>query len=111
MCNLRDEGEVSYSALSANEPLLLLQNTVQDAKDTLDLILVALNCAWNLLGVVPGEPRSLTVVRTLSRGLEEEPLELVELVGLGGSRDSVLGVILVSKVYDDRVGFPGEKLI
>ena len=72
--HLRDERKVGDRGLASNEPLRLRKDTIEDTEDALDLVLVALNCAWDLLRVVEREPRRLAVVRALARGLEEQPL-------------------------------------
>ena len=64
--HIRDEGKVGHSGLSGNEPLLLRQDRLEHAPDTLDLVLVALEGALRLLRVEVGEPRRLAEVRALA---------------------------------------------
>ena len=53
------------------------------------------------------EPERLAKVRTLARGLEEEPLELgVVLVGAGCERNIASLVVLAGDVLNDRIGLP-----
>ena len=105
--HLRDERYISDSRLVADEPLLLREHAVEDAEHTLDLVLVALNRAGHLFGVVEREPAHLAEVRALAGRLEVEPLELtVVFVGARRDRDLALLVVLVDDVLDYSVGLP-----
>lgn len=97
----REERQVCDGELATNEPLLLGEYIIQDAKYTLDLVLVALNRAGHLLRVEDGEPGELTEVRALARGLEKQPLELGVLLACVCDGNFVLRVVLVHKVGDD----------
>ena len=99
---LRYEGDVGDSHLPADEPLLLRQDRLQDAQNTLDLVAVPIDSAGNLLRVEVGEPSSLAEVGALARGLEVEPLKLMVAL-VAGYRDPVLGVVLINQVLDDSI--------
>ena len=105
---VRDEREVGDGHLTADEPLLLGQHAVEDAEHALDLVLVALLRARDLLVVEEREPGSLAKVWALARRLEEQPLQLLVLV-LAGNRYLILRVVLVDDVLDDRVRFPIDR--
>ena len=53
-------------------------------------------------------PACLTVIRTLSRGLEKEPLVLEIFLGGRGVRERVGLVILGDEVGDNSAGFPKD---
>jgi len=60
----RDERQVRDRHLVSNQILLLREHVVQYLEHPLDLIVVPLNCAWDLLGVESLEPRRLAEVWT-----------------------------------------------
>ena len=51
MGNILNEREVRNGRLVAYEPFLLGKDAIEDTKNTLDLLLVTLNRAGDLLGV------------------------------------------------------------
>ena len=53
-------------------------------------------------------PACLTVIRTLSRGLEKEPLVLEIFLGGRGVRERMGLVILADEVVDNGAGFPED---
>lgn len=61
-----NEGKVGNGGLSPDEPLLLGQDTLKNAPDTLDLVYVALLCAWDFLGMEECKPCGLPEVGTLA---------------------------------------------
>ena len=86
---------------------MLLKDALEHAEHTPDLVVVPVDRALDLLGVVPREPDGLAVVRALARCLEVEPLQLaVVLVGTWCDRDLVLLVVLVDDVLGDCVRLP-----
>lgn len=60
----RDEAEVGDGALAVDEPLLLGEHALEDAKDAQDLLLVPLNSARDFLRVLAEEPEGLAKVRS-----------------------------------------------
>lgn len=66
-CNdLRNKGDISNSELVAYEPLLLRQDGLKHTQYTLDLVLVTIYRARDLLGVEDAEPDSLAEIGTLA---------------------------------------------
>lgn len=102
----RSKSEVSDRGLSTYQPLLLGQDGFQHTENALDLVDVTVLSALNFLWVVEREPCRLTEVRTLSRRLEEQPLELNVLVVGACDRNLVVRVILVDEVQNDGARFP-----
>jgi len=105
------ESEVGDGAFAADQPFAFAQDTLQDSKDTLDFLLVALNGTGEFLVVEVGEPLGLAKVWALAGGLEIEPLlELALLVGISDG-DLVLGVVVVDEVLHDGVGLPDDEIV
>lgn len=125
--DVRDERHVDDGQLPADEPLLLGQDTLQDAEHTQDLFGIAFDSTWNLFAMQVLEPEGLAEVRAasvwrhckklsrwrasrqdlpLAGRLEEQPLQLRGLVAIGTCGDIVLGVVLVHEVQHDRIGLP-----
>ena len=68
-------------------------------------------CGWRKSNIQEKKgkiPACLTVIRTLSRGLEKEPLFLEILLGGTGVRECVGLVILGDEVGDNGAGFPKD---
>lgn len=66
-CNhLRNKGDISDSELVAYEPLLLGQDGLKHTQYTLDLVLVTIYRARDLLRMEDAEPDSLTEIGTLA---------------------------------------------
>lgn len=97
-----DEAQVGVCAFVTNKIVLAFQNTVQDPRDTLDFVGVALNGRWKLLLVEIVEPESfqsannggfhsckgtipstLPKIRALAGHLEHEPLLDIVFLGRG----------------------------
>src|SRR5689334_8098054 len=70
----RHKRHISIAKFTANEVLLVLQSAIEDARDSKNLIDVAIDGAGKLLGVENSEPHSLPKVRALARDLEVQPL-------------------------------------
>lgn len=70
-----NEGKICVGVLVANKIFIAgsLEVRVEDSQNTLDLAAVTVNGRLNLLGVVYGEPDTLTEVWALTRDLEVEP--------------------------------------
>lgn len=99
------------------------ENRLQNAEDALDLVVVSLYGAGDLLAVGFLEPRGLAEVwseksctsgfyvlekwagEPLAGDLERVPLKL-EVFVLARRRDLVFWIVLVDQVLDDREGFP-----
>lgn len=101
-----DERQIGDGRLAGYEPLLLGQYPFEHTEHTLDLLLVAFHCAGNLLRVELREPGVLAEIWALSGRLEEQPLELLVLVGLGCGGDLVACVVLVDEVRQNRARLP-----
>ena len=102
----------------------LFEVLVQDCEHTLDLVAVSLDCRFDLLRMVVGEPDALAEVRALSGDLEVEPDGDVSRVSLDGYIDCdlpllqqvllrggsvcelVLLVILLDQVLDNGTRLP-----
>ena len=128
--NVRDEREVCNSQFAAYKPLLLGQHAVEDAEDPQDLLLVPLDRAWDSFRVEANEPERLSEVRAtkgvsasasvsrrqyqadapLTGGLEEQPLDKLELLVQVLDAQLVLLVIFFDEVQKNRVRFPAVAL-
>ena len=108
---VRYEGQIGDGAFSTNEPFLLRKHALEDTQYAYDLLLIPINCAGDLLRVEEGEPGRLAVIWPLTGGLEEEPLQLLELFFTVAHRKLALGVVFVSEVEEDRIRLPVETVI
>lgn len=79
-CNARNERQISDGRPVTCQPSLLGENGVEHTEDTVDLVLVPLDGARQMIGVGEGEPCELPVVRALTGALEKEPLQQRVLV-------------------------------
>lgn len=105
------EGDISNGDLASNEPILFGQNGLEHSEDTENLPLVSFNSGRNLLSVVDGEPCNLSKVRSLTRGLEEEPLEKLVLLAFIGHGESLLLIVSVDEVEQDSIGLPENEVV
>jgi hypothetical protein len=121
--NVRDEREICDCHLVTDQPRLLGENTLEHTEDTQHLLLVALDCARDLLRMVSHEPRCLAIVRSarlcsveiirvldgaflpLSRRLEVEPLPLDKAV-LTSGRDLMVLIVHLNEVFNDSIALP-----
>lgn len=131
MKDVRDKRQVSDGDMPADEPLLLGEDALEHAEHAEDLLLVALDRARDLLLVVLHEPHRLAEVRPVSSrslsarrtavrggidaplagGLEEEPLDELELLVHVRDAELVLLVIVLDEVQQDRVRFPATRML
>ena len=74
--HVREERKVRRGRLAADQILTCSEHALEDTEHTLNLVLVALDRARDLLGVEEAEPRRLAKVRALAGRLEVQPLEL-----------------------------------
>ena len=65
--DLRDERQIGNSVPVPNEPLLLRKDAFEDTEHSENLVLVAVDGALDLLGVVHREPKVLTEVRAIKK--------------------------------------------
>lgn len=100
------EREIGVSHFIAYKPLFASESAVENPQDALQLVVVAGDGRWELLGVENIEPARLAEVRTLTAYLESEPLVAEMLLLQSVIAEHVLGVILLDDVLDDRASLP-----
>lgn len=123
----RNKRQVGDRQLVPNQVLLFRENALEYPEDPLDLVVVPLDRARNLLSVEVMEPRCLTEVRTVSscqimllvppkihvpltRNLEGKPLEL-EVLFLTGARQFMVLIVMVNQVLQNRESLPGFRSV
>lgn len=100
-----DEGQIGKAAFIAHEVLARRQHPIQHLGHTPGFFAVALNRRGQFLRVPVREPGCLTEVRALAGHLKMKPLLCMVLLGEGGERDDVFGVVLLHQVFDNGAGF------
>src|SRR4051812_23426000 len=79
----------------------------QNTSDSTNLLRITFNRTGKLLVVELGEPHGLSIIRSLARGLEVQPLLCeVGLVGSGREAQFVLLIVLLDQILDNCTGFP-----
>ena len=115
----RDEGDIGVGKFIAHEPwsvtaraaamflFLLSQVSVQDTRYPIDFFNIARNGTGHLFRVILLEPDQLSIVWTLSRYLEVEPLlRMIRLWCSGSKTQPVLRVVALDEILDNGTGLP-----
>lgn len=99
-------GVSHYSQSVPNQVLFTFECLVENICYAENLLLVAFHGTGKFLVMVPGKPDILSVVGTLTRHLEVQPLLQVELLGRCGDTELVFLIIRIDDVLDDGARFP-----